>query len=219
MPFIICVSSICDAADTPDNSGGYIQIQGGVGGLHTKYYDNNSDPYDRVTIRNGLAYRISTGYLLAQNKFNYGLELGYAGYPENNYSFSFPILSASGMQNYKGDVVDLLAVLKLNVLTVAKHDIYIPGKAGAAYVTQTFNGQSTAFNTVFSLNKTVSQLKPEVAAGIGFQLCKQVDINVNYQHIFAGQADPFADSVVNQNGLTHVSTVSLLMAGIAYHFA
>ena len=206
----------CEASSFP---GAYAQLQGGVGGIYTKHYTSNSAPYSDVSLRNGVAYRFSAGYLLTNNMLQYGTELGYAAYPKNTYTFSFPSLPANGTQEYKGSNVDLLAVLKINLSEMVKHDVYLLGKAGAAYVSQPFHGRSIAFDTEFVLSKTVRQFEPEVAAGIGYQFSKKINANVSYHHVFAGKANPNADSVVDQNSLTQLSAINLLMIGIAYHFA
>ncbi len=198
---------------------GYLQLQGGIGGLYTKDYPENSDPYDQVSLRQGMAYRVSAGHLWSHKIFNYGGELGFTGFPKNSYSFNFPSLPASGIENYKGNTVDLLGVLKLNLNSMVHRDVCLFGKGGIAAIGQTFNGQSAAFDTVFAVNKTVWQVQPEVAAGIGYLFGKDMDINLSYHHVFAGQSDPGADSTVAIGRLTQPSTVGLLLAGIAYHFA
>ena len=218
---LICLSTglsnTCDALSLP---GAYIQLQGGGGGLQTQNYPENSDPYDQVSLRDGLAYRISAGYLVGLDEFNFGGELGYAGYPKNTYSFSFPSLPASGVQSYKGNTLDLLGVLKLNLKKIVHHDVYLMGKGGIAFVNQTFNGQSTALDTVFALNTTVRHFEPELVGGVGYLLGKNIDLNVSYHHVFtSGSANPFADPVVDQNLLTQLSVVDLLLVGIAYHFS
>lgn len=215
LSLILCISSSCEASE----AGPYIQLQGGVGGIYTKNYQENSDPYDNVSLRQDIAYRLSAGYLWSHKLFNYGAELAFAGYPQNTYSFNFPSLPANGVENYKGNAIDLLGVLKLSLNSLIHRDVYLLGKAGIAGITQTFDGQSVAFDTVFALNKTVWQVQPEVAAGIGYKFCKNIDINLSYHRIFAGQADPFADATVATGLLTKPSTVSLLLAGIAYHFS
>ena len=196
----------------------YVQMQGGVGGIDTRNYPENSDPYDNVVLTDGISYRLSAGYISMHQSFNYGFELGYAGYPNNTYSFSFPTLPAEGVQQYQGYVIDCLGVLKLDLNSVLNHDIYLLGKTGVARVSQTFNGRSAALNTVFTFNKTVNQFEPEVVGGIGYSVNKNFDINLNYHQIFAGSADPVANPVDNSNKLTQISSVHLLMAGVTYYF-
>lgn len=192
----------------------YLQAQGGIGGIYTKDYEANSTPFNQVSLRDGGVYRLSIGYLFTQNPLNYGLELAYAGYPNNNYAFAFPSLPAQGTEEYSGYAVDVLAVLKYTLIK----DFYVQAKAGGAYVSQTFNGKASALHTAFALNTTNNQIEPELAAGLGYQATKNLDINLSYHYIFAGTADPFADSVINQNGLIQTSSVGLFMAGIAWHF-
>lgn len=204
--------------EAPHTPGAYLQWQGGIGGIDTRHYSPNLSPYEEVSLHRGLAYRLSLGYLLAQEKFNYGLELGYAGYPQNTYAFSFPSLSASGNEAYKGHLLDLLAVIKPTLWMNSNHKIYLIGTAGAAYVTQTFHGQSTAFNTLFVLNKTIKRVEPETALGMGYLINKKIDINLCYHHVFAGRADPIANSLVDPS-LIPLSAINLVMLGLSYHFA
>jgi predicted porin len=75
------------------------------------------------------------------------------------------------------------------------------------------------YGAEFVLSKTVRQFEPEVAAGISYPFSKKIDANVSYHHVFAGKANPNADSVVDQNLLTQLSAINLIMIGIAYHFA
>lgn len=198
--------------------GSYLQVQGGGGGLLTLHYPQNLEPYDQVRRQNGLAYRFSAGYLFLQNQLNYGVELGYLGYPKNTYSFSFLPIEASGVQTYQSQAVDLLGILRLTLHSKGSHTLYLFTKAGVTYLTQTYNGRSAALNTLFIGHKSVSQLRPAIAVGLGYLINEHLDLNLSYHYLFAGRADPLADTVVNQAALAQLTSVEALMIGAAYHF-
>ena len=196
----------------------YLQVQGGIGGMFTKNYSTNDNPYNKVSLKNGLAYRLSAGALIDKNLIHYGLEFGYAGYPQNNYTFSFPSLLASGEQKYTGHYVDLLGVVKYDLTDLLIWNFYLTGKAGVAYVTQKYSGHAQALGTLFELSNTVYGYEPDLALGVGYNFTKNLSLDVNYQHIFGNHADPDADPAAEQNDLTQISAVNTLLIGISYHF-
>src|SRR5205085_7629661 len=93
------------------SQGAYIQAQGGIGGMDTKKYSANDNPYSSISLRDGVSYRISGGYLWSQdNTFSYGAEIGYAGYPKNIYKSDW----LSAKETYSGHYYDVLGVGKYN---------------------------------------------------------------------------------------------------------
>lgn len=189
----------------------YLQVQGGMGGMDTKNYNpNRSDNiYNKVTLRDGLAYRLSAGYLFGEtNNVNYGLELGYASYAKNIYKTPIAF-----KETYQGYNIDLLGVAKYN-FNVDGTGFYVVGKAGAAYVSQKFTGSVTG--TSVSETWTKHAYKPEVVAGLGYDFNKNIGMDVTYSHIFAGKADPMDTKIANA---AKVSSVNTLLVGLSYHFS
>ncbi len=180
--------------------GAYIQAQGGIGGMDTKKVSNWN-----YNLREGLAYRLSAGYLFGESNFNYGLEAGYESYPNNTYDLS--ILNAK----YSGSNVDVLGVAKYSFSPDAT-GFYVVGKAGAAYITQK---TELSIANVNVYNDTESAIKPEAAIGVGYDFTKNLGLDVSYSHIFAGQANPDG---ATENSVTQISSVNTLMVGLSYHF-
>jgi hypothetical protein len=154
-----------------------------------------------TSLRSGVSYRASLGYLMGVSNFNYGAELGYTGYPDNTYSNGYNKLT------YSGHTIDLLGVGKYN-FSNTETGFFAVGKAGAAYVSQ-----KTKAN---NFNKTQTAIKPELAVGLGYNMSRKVALDVTMSRIFAGQANPTGNSV---NSATQVSSVNTLMAGITYNFS
>lgn len=198
--------------------GAYLQAQGGIGGMNTTYHTTTSaDYYDEVSIDRGLAYRLSTGYLWGQNNFNYGLEAGYSGYPQNKYTEGNgnKYTEVNGtVETYNGNYIDLLGVAKYN-FSGSDHGFFVTGKAGMAYLTQKFEADFPAYLNTPAYKKTVTGYKPEVAVGTGYNFSQKVSMDLSYQHVFASEADPAGNT---EEDVTKLSSVNTLLLGLTFHF-
>jgi outer membrane immunogenic protein len=189
----LVVSSFAVAA----HAGVYVNAGAGIGGMDTKKEGS-------YKLRSGVAGRAAIGYLMGESNFNYGAELGYTGYPNNTYT------EGGGKLTYSGHYVDLLGVGKYN-FSQTQTGFFVVGKAGIAVVSQ-----QTKVTGVFDFNKTKSAVKPELAVGGGYNVNKNVAVDVTLAHVFGSQANPYGDS---ESAATKVSSVNTLMAGITYNFS
>ena len=67
----LALGVVC-ACDAFSLSGAYVQMQGGVGGIDTTRHTENSDPYDVVSLTDGMAYRFLAGHISSLQSFDYG---------------------------------------------------------------------------------------------------------------------------------------------------
>lgn len=195
-------------------------IAAGTGGLATQKYGTQSDPYDRVRLRESVPCRLSVAYLQSQQGLSYGVESGYAWGMDNQYDFSFPDLPAAGSQKYKARYVDLLGVIHIDLRPLfLTEGLYWVGQLGVARITQHFQGEAAALGTTFGLQRDLTQNKLEMATGFGYHWGSNMGLDLMYRHVFAGRADPFADSVTNQKSLLEISSVNTLLFGLSYYFS
>ncbi|ALA24729.1 hypothetical protein AVI51_01470 [Piscirickettsia salmonis] len=193
-------------------SGAYIGLNLGYGGMDTAQLTKNSfrnEVSSSASLR-GFAGRINAGYLWSQSSLNYGIELGYATYANNQYS----ALGKNGEKynfTYKGYNIDLLGIAQYNF----SPNWNILAKAGVAYVSQTTSG-SNEFSHVFA-NK--SKLLPEVALGLGYEFTNGIGLNLTASHIFGNQST-FAgnNNQTIKNNLNKVSPVDMVTVGVNYNF-
>ena len=186
-------------------TGFYAGVGAGIGGMDTKKYSSGG-PFTSQKLRSGVSYRGALGYLMGEGNFNYGLELGYTGYPKNTYGY----YGVNG--TYTGYTVDLLGVGKYN-FSDSDSGFFVVGKAGAALVSQKFD-IADAGATYYKKTKTA--VRPELAVGAGYNVNKNVAFDLTLSHVFGNQADPDAGSV---SGATQISSVNTLLAGITYSFS
>ncbi len=171
----------------------YVGIAAGYGGMLTyrpqnlPVAANNNTQYTAFTANNGVAYRAEMGYLWAKAHDQYGLEIGYMGYPKNTYDINYvtPTLV------YKGYTTDLLVVLKHNY----NSGLNIFGKIGAAYVDQRLinpqaNNASAPDTSVNgkSIFRRNAKILPEVALGLGYNLTQHIGIDLSANYVFAGSS-------------------------------
>ncbi|MGD9153356.1 MAG: outer membrane beta-barrel protein [Gammaproteobacteria bacterium] len=200
--------------------GFYVGVGAGYGGMNTpKLNDtdkalsagNNSEHF------RGFAARGFLGYLWAlpqvQN-FKLGAELGYNYYPKNKYT-----VGPAGTRdawNYKGWNVDLLAVGKYNFGDTGFNVI---GKIGPTYVRQKLS--VTENNIAGGVNNTTgaskSKVKAEGAIGLGYDINRNIDVNVIYAHVF-GTTPGHATDANNASTMNKVASVDTVLVNIAYHF-
>src|SRR5687767_11471032 len=104
----LCVLSLTVANAALAAPGGYLQLQGGIGGMDTKKYSANNKPFQSTSRNVGAAYRISGGYLWASDpSLDYGLEVGYESYPKNIYTISASQSPAVAKGVYNGSNLDV----------------------------------------------------------------------------------------------------------------
>ena len=172
--------------------GFYIGAGAGVGGMDTKKDNAFGGGYK---LRSGVAYRASLGYLTGEGNVNFGAELGYTGYPDNTYN-------GNGFKvTYSGHTVDLLGVAKYN-FSETDTGFFLVGKAGAAVISQKTSAKG--FGTTYSKSKTA--VKPELAVGAGYNMNKNVALDVTLAHVFGTQTNPNANSESSATNIAAVNT-------------
>lgn len=119
------------------------------------------------------AWRVYTGY---QFNKNIAAELGYSLF-ENDSSAG---TATFGPDHYKLSATDLAVKL---ILPVNKYfNVY--AKPGVALVHQDVFNQLLTSDTAPLINSKVNRLTPEIGAGAGLEIIKNVAMDVSYNHIF-----------------------------------
>lgn len=219
------VSSAAALATPGSNTGtipgAYIGVGAGIGGMDTPKLSaaqkalggNNYSEELR-----GFAARVYGGYLWAMpqvQNLQLGAELGYNYYPKNKYSLG---PNKVNKWDYSGYNIDLLGVAKYNFGTSGFNALV---KAGPTYVRQKFSGR---FGTAAAypgtvISKSKGQVKAEVAAGVGYDINQNVDINLIYAHVFGSKpTENFTAGATQKNVAEKVASVNTLLLNIAYHF-
>lgn len=155
-------------------------------------------------LNDGPAVRGAAGYLLGGDKFNYGLEVGFTGFPKNVYRSRYGY-----KETYSGFYTDLLGVTKYNFGNDGT-GFFVMGKGGAAVVEQDLLVTGSS-----NYKKSVHAVKPEFAVGAGYNVTKNLSVDVTFSHVFGGRVDPYNNPA---GSLTRVSAVNTVMAGITYSF-
>jgi outer membrane immunogenic protein len=246
---LVCASSLCIAAtpslsssSQPTDNGFYVGIQAGAAKTElpsaTKE-ELKAAEEEGITILNPkrfkLGGRVFGGYLIrGNNHLSYGLELGAMAFQEENLSVTKTtteisddvppvetITTTEAKLGYRNYLFDALAVGKYHLN--AQWNVF--GKAGIAYVNQkaTLSGSETVNDVKTDLKPVKSNLrkfKPEVQAGIGYDVNKNLGINLTYIHVFGQKLE----NSINHNGEdvdinTNTFPVNALMLGVEYHFA
>jgi len=178
-------------------------------------------------LRHGVAYRIDGGYLFpVASHFLLGAELGYTGYPKNQYKLGLGHKIYSHL-TYAGSMFDALLVAKYYIGT----HFNMFGKAGAAYVSQKTswdlynNNKGEASSNSFV--KKSHKILPEVAVGLGYDFTPSLGVDVTYSHVF-GKKPNFTntadihtgpDTTGLQNDLSQVASVNTVLVGLTYKFS
>lgn len=188
----------------------YMGVGAGWGGMLTYKASNlpqsigDGTSYTAKSLHDGLSYRGNLGYLWAVGHDNYGLELGYMGYPKNTYDIDnvHPRLA------YKGHSIDALIVLQHNY----NDGWFIAGKLGAAYVVQQLqNSQSDDYlinnNSIFGTDRKVL---PEVALSAGYNITQHIGVDISAHYIFGGSDN---QNLTNASSAANVRRVASVAAG------
>ncbi|MBX9704655.1 MAG: hypothetical protein K5Q00_00240 [Gammaproteobacteria bacterium] len=220
---LICLSTAAFAYPTSNQF--YMGAQAGYGGMLT--YQPSSFPtttgsalnttYTGDQLRQGVTYRGDLGYLWTFDHNQYGLELGYMGYPKNNYDLG-DVNGANGKKTlvYKGSTIDALIVLKHNY----DNNINIAAKFGAAQVTQKLeNAQATDIQignqTIFMRRSAVL---PEVALALGYDLTPNVGIDLGANYVFGGSSGQNLATASTAQDADKVASVAAGFAGVYVQF-
>lgn len=220
---LTCVSTTAFAYPTTNQF--YLGAQAGYGGMIT--YEPSTYPtttgstldttYTGDQLRSGVSYRGDLGYLWTFDHNQYGLEMGYMGYPKNTYDLGDSD-GANGKETlvYKGSTVDALIVLKHNY----DNNMNIAAKVGAAYVTQKLQNAQAADIQISgqSIFMTRSAVLPEVALALGYDLTPNVGINLGANYVFGGsKGQNLADASTAQDA-DKVASVAAGFAGVYVQF-
>ncbi len=196
----------------------YVGFSGGYGGMLTYQPSviptsaGNSTNYTGVNLRKGVSYRVQTGYLWAVGHDQYGLELGYMGYPRNTYDID----SVTPSLVYKGHTSDLLVVLRHNY----NDGWNIAAKIGAAYVTQKLeNPQATDIQvnnqSVFG---TRTEILPEAALVFGYNVTEHFGLELSAQYVFAGSSGQNKAIASSAADVNKVASVVAGLFGVYFEF-
>lgn len=184
----------------------YVSMQGGIGGMDTEQVVLDGMPYMSYSLRNGNSWRPAIGYLFdLSNGANLGVELGYATYANNEYE-----LINGATQTFHGHYIDLLGIGKLH-FNSTNDGFYTELKAGAAFVTQQFDGENTT--GLYVQNNTYGAA-PEIGIGLGYDFEQPIGIDLTVNRVFANQASP-QDAMANSDQIASVTTI---IAGATFHF-
>lgn len=184
----------------------YVSLQGGIGGMETSSVDVNNDPYTGYSLKNGVSFRPSIGYLFDLGSgMNVGFEAGYAAYPNNTYQYYY-----NQSQTYSGHYFDFLGVGKMH-FNSSETGLYGVLKLGTAIVTQKYEGDDSGF-TYYREITTVGAY-PELSLGLGYDVKNNLGVDVSWTRVFAGEADPYSYYDSNE-----ISTITTVMLGVNYRF-
>ncbi len=185
----------------------YVGVDAGYGNIYSKPYNlvqiesgftnpDGSNIYIPATGRSsgGFAYGLNGGYLWNANRFGFGGELAFNGYPNTQYTTS-------------QETADVEAT---SVLIMAVGKYYFPGnisialKGGGAYVVDTYDNNNT------DNSQTTNNMQAAVGASIAYAITQNISINLNGHYIFG---DPDADF---NEGLN--KPILAVMGGVSYNF-
>lgn len=211
----------CPATSVSTLPGVYVGAGLGMGGMNTPKLTTADLTAVGATsgtykLHKSVAARGYLGYLWAipqvQN-LQLGAELGYNYYPKNKYTAS----SANGTDswNYKGYNIDLLGVAKYN-FGDSRFNALV--KAGGAWVNQKLVVNRPVPLVPNNLGDSKSQVKIEVAGGLGYDINQNIDVNVIYAHVFGSKPGGMAPATATKSRLNKVASVDTLMLTAAYHF-
>lgn len=207
--------------------GFYMGVGLGYGGMNTPEL-NGTDKMGPISYRldgstekiHGIAGQIYAGYLWAiphTQGLKAGLETGFNSYAKNRYTLMWLFGFGQTDWTYSGYNIDLLGVARYNV---ANTGFNIFGKAGAAYVSQTFtmNDNIAWIYSGPTTSNTAHKVLPKVALGVGYDFNQNVGINLIYDHIFGAQPCHISDPHRSVSKMNQVASVSTFTTGITYHF-
>ncbi len=177
------------AAIADANNGAYV----GVGAGYGEIYSHDIASLNKSS--GGFAYALNAGYLWNVERFSYGAELSFNGFPETKYDYPSNLGSASVNANS----INLMAVGQVYV----GNNISFLAKAGGAIAMDTFT--STGSNDSDKTN-----LQPAVAAGVSYAFNQNISANVTGLYVFGDQ-----NSDVNE-GLN--KPLMSVLAGLTYSF-
>lgn len=207
--------------------GFYVGVGAGYGGMRTAKYSKNYSAniiriiggFPHSEKRFGFAARAYGGYLWAipqVQHFWLGPELGYNYYSKNKYIMN----SVSGTHNwqYRGYNIDLLGVAKYNFYNFARSGFSILVKAGPAYVCQKLDKRAvnTATGVVYTAHVSVDKLRMECAAGVGYDINQNVDVNLVVSRVFGAITQ--VNSLTHNHDLTKAAPIDTILFSVAYHF-
>lgn len=220
-------SGYAAALMTPSNTAGalpglYVGVGGGVGMMYTtgigpgekSAYNNQWSDTGKV----GFSGRGYLGYLWAipdMRDLKLGVETGYTYYPKRKYTLGSPSVIPGGSRqawNYSMQHIDVLGVAKCNFGDTGFNFLL---KGGMAYVMQKLNitedRTSTSSPRFGGVHKTTKkQWKPEVAAGFGYDINQNIDVNLVYSIIAGRRPAQLASS--------RIVPANNVLLSVAYHF-
>jgi len=201
--------------------GFYVGVGAGYGGMDTPKFNDADKTFGGATMHDsslrGYAIRGYLGYLWAipqvQN-LQLGAELGGNYYQKNKYDLI--AIRGHDKWKYEGFNVDLLGIAKYNFGDTGFNALV---KAGSAYVSQKMSVHETNLGAVSpTWAGSKGQFKAEAAAGLGYDINQNVDVNVIYAHIFGNKPGHVSDANVSQATMNKVASVDTLLLTFAYHF-
>ncbi|AKP74113.1 OmpA-like transmembrane domain protein [Piscirickettsia salmonis] len=201
---------LISASTLATKPGAYIGLNLGYGGMDTPNLDLtkiNNIANDSHSTR-GLAGSINAGYLWNKGALNYGFELGYSTYANNQYT----AVSVGKKYNftYSGSSLDLLGVVQYNI----NPNWNIFGKAGLSYVSQKTTGDG-----ILSLAAdSKSKMRPKFALGAGYGFDNGIGLNVMASHTFGTKPQVSNNIISIKDDVNKVAPIDMITVGITYNF-
>lgn len=208
----------------------YIGGDIGMGGMDNGDVNLNKSYGDYVkSSKGGTNYHAFFGYAFQQNeRFSIGPELGYLSLAENTYEFgSRHVYSynryteVSGFNEkfaFTGNVIEML----MNATYKPSNKFYLIGKVGFGLVNQTLSwNYSDTTGEYLANSSTQSKLLPEIVLGLGWEVQKNLLINLSMTQLFAESAKDIHNNITNNYNLDQMNTIApigIVSLGIQYNF-
>jgi opacity protein-like surface antigen len=179
-----------------------------------QYLKNNAVKY-MTHAQSNFAARVHLGYLFkAGDRFLVGPEVGYNYLGDTKYTYTDDTYKANYAKasDYS---FDLLGVGKYYVT----QNLDLFGKAGIAVITQkaTFEGTPVAKGKVLSYTNNKTKVLPEVAAGVGYDVTKNIETTVTYAHAFGQDLSSVQKSQQATFG-NDIPSYNTVLVGVDYTF-
>jgi hypothetical protein len=175
----------------------YVGLQMGYGQIQTPSVNLNG------LTTGGFAYRIFGGYdMMVTDAFHIGPEIGYAGYPDNNYALNVPGASIS-TTTYSSSYIDALMVGKYYFI----NGLNMVGKAGFALLNQQVS--------LYGVSESESTITPEMGIGFGYDFNNMFGFNLTYNHVFGDNLKP---TDVTSGNADKFAPVDTYLVAITYTF-
>jgi opacity protein-like surface antigen len=199
---VLGVSATGSAVAVTAQTGVYLNLNGGYS-FPTTFSDSSFAPFTASQSNQGLTGGAAIGFDYALNP-NYliGLEGGYTYFGKTKYTVGgspFPL-------NFDTKEEGIQALVTGTYLNPNGFNLF--AKAGEVYMSQDFSSAYSAFGSSTSIHAW----EPALAAGVGYMPIQNLNIALQYEHIFGS-----ADRNVNDN-ITRPQAQNAVTLGLTYKF-